>query len=452
MRKILTAILLVLILSSCEGNITEETPTPSRTQTKMPETPTPSTPTPSTPAPTELVNPDWSKYINNQDFITILADLNELGKGHPVIVTSETHKLRDGTKVNSLAEAWESYFDGLCDKDLSHLDLRKSSDELQRLYYDSYTLWPELLPEGFDPAALLERSKNPGLGIRALHDKGYTGKGVSIGIVDTSLLVEHEEYKDNIMLYEKLHAGTSYAVKHGSAVTSIAAGKDIGVAPDAKVYYISSQFGVFSEDGSFQHDAEILADCILRLLEVNKQLPDGEKISVISISSGTNAHDKGYDAYISALEIAKNEGVLVITVDSLEYVYNFNFNGLDLNTTGHPDDVNSYRPALWLAEKFYKMPNWFDSIVLVPMGGRTIAGERGINYYQYEDSGSISWAVPWMAGFYALCKQANPELTPETFLKAITATTVPSTFEHEGKQYTLPQIINPESALDLLLR
>lgn len=413
--------------------------------TTAPNSPTSTAP----PTPTVFTYPDWSEYMNDKNFETILADINELGNGYPVIVTSETHKVKEQTKVNSLAEAGELFYDGLCDKDLSHLDLRYSSGELQRIHYDSYTVWPNLLPEGFDPAALLERSKNPGLGVRTLHDRGYTGKGVSIGIIDASLLVEHEEYKDNIMLYEKLHAGESYAVLHGTAVTSIAVGKDVGVAPDANVYYIASQFGAFV-DGAFQYDAKIVADCILRLLEVNRQLPDEEKISVISVSIGTEPDAKGYDAYVNALETAKSEGVLVITVDSLELLYDFDFTGLELNTTGDPDDASSYRPP---HKSFYIKPALFDSIVLVPMAGRTIAGERGTDYYQYDNSRwGMSWAVPWMAGFYSLCKQANPELTPDAFLEAITVTAVSSTFKHEGKQYTLLKIINPEATLDLLVK
>lgn len=43
--------------------------------------------------------------------------------------------------------------------------------------------------------------------------------------------------------------------------------------------------------------------------------------------------------------------------------------------------------------------------------------------YEIVYSGGASWAVPWLAGFYALCCQAKPEITPAEFVEEITSTT-----------------------------
>ncbi|MEG1579440.1 MAG: hypothetical protein RR336_11820, partial [Oscillospiraceae bacterium] len=49
--------------------------------------------------------------------------------------------------------------------------------------------------------------------------------------------------------------------------------------------------------------------------------------------------------------------------------------------------------------------------ILVPMGGRTYAGSTGTTDYEIGSSGGMSWAVPWCAGFYALCCQVKPDIT-----------------------------------------
>lgn len=43
--------------------------------------------------------------------------------------------------------------------------------------------------------------------------------------------------------------------------------------------------------------------------------------------------------------------------------------------------------------------------------------------YEIVYNGGMNWAVPWLAGFYALCCQAEPEITPAEFVEEITSTT-----------------------------
>ena len=48
--------------------------------------------------------------------------------------------------------------------------------------------------------------KNPGLGVRALHEMGYTGAGVRIAIINQGLNPDYMEYADNLMGYEYVHS------------------------------------------------------------------------------------------------------------------------------------------------------------------------------------------------------------------------------------------------------
>lgn len=124
--------------------------------------------------------------------------------------------------------------------DLGDWELRDMEEELFTADFDTRTQWPEDLPESFEPQRLLELGKDPGLGLRKVHEQGITGKGVGIAIIDQTLLVEHREYADRLRLYHEYHtAAKEGASAHGPAVASIALGETVGVAPEALLYFIA---------------------------------------------------------------------------------------------------------------------------------------------------------------------------------------------------------------------
>lgn len=255
--------------------------------------------------------------------------------------------------------------------DASGLDLTDESESLNRVTFDNSTVWPETLPEDFSPEDILKTGKNPGLGIRALHERGITGEGISIAIVDQALNPEHSEYADNLMNYELLHCSDQATQMHGSAVTSIAVGETCGVAPGAKVYYIASTFGTYGI-GNMKMDLSYMADSIDRILEINALLPDERKIRVISISRGFSS-EKGADEVRAAIERAKEAGVFVITTSTAEN-YGFVLMGLGREQTADPDDVSLYVPGHYWRESFYDSGGTDTSrVLLVPMDARTYA-------------------------------------------------------------------------------
>jgi hypothetical protein len=88
---------------------------------------------------------------------------------------------------------------------VSQLDLRNSVNDLLHASFDTQTQWPQAdkMPSDFDWQHIMDLGKNPGLGIRQLHARGVTGRGVGIAIIDQTLLVDHQEYKDQLRLYEE---------------------------------------------------------------------------------------------------------------------------------------------------------------------------------------------------------------------------------------------------------
>ncbi|UCE47255.1 MAG: S8/S53 family peptidase, partial [Phycisphaerales bacterium] len=298
--------------------------------------------------------------------------------------------------------------------DLSKLDLRDSIEDLMYADFDHGTVWPtaDRMPEGFDRERIMELGKNPGLGVRKVHERGITGRGIGIAIVDQPLLTKHQEYADRLRLYEEINVEPgSDPSMHGAAVASIALGKTVGVAPEADLYYIGSWTGDWGKgkDG-FEWNFAYYAQAVCRILEINKQLPDDRKIRVISMSVGWSSKRKGYDQMTAAVEEAKKADMLVVC-SCIDDVHGFVFDGLDRTPLSDPDDFASSEPGLWLAEGFYRGKRKWNQL-WVPMGSRTTAAPNGIDEYVFYRMGGWSWAIPYVAGVYALAAQVDPEITP----------------------------------------
>jgi hypothetical protein len=301
--------------------------------------------------------------------------------------------------------------------DLSRLDVQNRAADLWQADFDSLTKWPVRLPQGFDPVHIMDLGKNPGLGVRALHQKGITGRGVGIAIIDLTLLVDHDEYKDRLCLYEEIRSGDGPATMHGVAVSSIAAGKTVGVAPGADLYFIATSFGTGTAD-KFGRDFHFVAQSMDRILGVQKRLPEGRKIRVISISVGWDRREKGYQEVCDAVERAKKEGIFVVSSSvSQTYGGKLNFHGLGREPLADPDRAGSYGPGSWWQDRFYSLGGRVEetNALLVPMDSRAVASPNGSSEYVFYRNGGWSWSIPYIAGLYALACQVMPGITPEEF-------------------------------------
>lgn len=315
--------------------------------------------------------------------------------------------------------------------------------------FNTATKWPEKLPKGFNPSEIIEIGKNPGLHVRRLHEQGITGKGIGIAVIDQSLLVDHEEYRDQLRLYEEINCDDGTASMHGAAVASIAVGKTVGVAPDADLYYIAETHGEMNNQ-MFEYDFTWLAMSIDRILEVNKTLPTDNKIRVISISVGWSPEQKGYRETIEAVNRAKEEGIFIVS-SSIRETYGLNFHGIGRNWYGNPDDPNAYLPGYWWADNFFKKTSFYsDEMLLVPMEGITTASAIGSDGYVYYPQGGWSWSIPYIAGMYALACQVDQDITPSKFWRLALNTGDTIEIEKDGKEFKLEKVINPERLLEQL--
>ena len=335
--------------------------------------------------------------------------------------------------------------------DLTKLDLSRSTSDLFFADFDSKTQWPDAdkMPTDFDWQKIMEVNKDPGLGIRALHDQGITGAGVGIAIIDQTLLVDHIEYKDRIRMYEEAGDTTTdwqKASMHGAAVASIAAGTTVGVAPDADLYFIATDFcGATSLQDL---DFSCWARAVRRTMEINKDLPADHKIRVLSLSWGWRPESKGYHQITAAVNEAKAAGIFVIS-SSLSQTDNLSFHGLGRAPLSDPNDVWSYQPGLWWQNDFYQ-DGFSSPTLLVPMDSRTTASPTGTEDYVFYRQGGWSWCIPYLAGVYALAVQVKPDITPEQFWEIALDTGRTIHLGQHGKDYEFEVILDPQALIEAL--
>lgn len=339
--------------------------------------------------------------------------------------------------------------------DLNQYDLRNSTNDLLYSDFSTKTKWPEQkwIPAGFDPQKILELGKNPGLGVRSLHAQGITGKGVSIAIIDQPLTpANHIEYVDRLKMNENIGSPGTMSM-HGPAVASILAGKTVGVAPEANLYYFATELPYTKKgENDFSYDYSFLTKAFRRILEINQTLSEAEKIRVISISLGWLKGEKGYDDLLKAIDDVKKVGIFVVSTSLNKDYPGFRFNGLGRDPFGDPDQISSYTSGIfWISD--LTNPKYSGNLtnqILIPMDSRAYASYWGSNEYNWGRMGGWSWCVPYIAGLYALAFQLDPQITPEIFWDIVVKTAQPITAQANGQKIPIGSIIQPVSVIETL--
>ena len=336
-----------------------------------------------------------ARFGRMRDFSTpfTLLWINAEGKGIDIGQERQI-VLRNEGDLDKFDPFW-----GFANMSLTRLDLREHIELLEKMPFDSQTIWPDTdkMPEGFDPAALLEDGKNPGLGIRSLHKQGIDGRGVTIAIIDQPLLRNHREYADRLVEYEPVGLLTALASPqmHGPPVSSIAVGKTCGVAPKASLRYFALQMWV--------QDNKPYCYVIDKLIDFNKDKDITQQIRVVSISTGMFSQQAGFDHWQETLIRAEKNGILVVTCHPafLQYGTLERIPGQD------PDKASSYRRGRYGRK---------EKVLHIPAGNRTIASHHGPEVYTYTRRGGMSWAAPYLAGLAALAYQVKPDIDPKTIV------------------------------------
>lgn len=353
--------------------------------------------------------------------------------------------------------------------DLSERNLRTVSIEaLEKTDFDTFTKWPDVekLPEGFNPEKIIEEGKNPGLGIRELHEEGIDGRGVIVAIIDQAMssergIVDHNnEYSLNIIDYKEFGVSSDDQISmHGPAVASLLVGKSCGVAPEAKLVYRAVQSG---EDDQGNRDFNNQADALLDIIEYNKKCSERDRVRIVSCSIGymEDKPEPGLDRWINIIKKAEEEGIIVSDVGNRTGV-----KYLGGGASKDKENIDDYEYALFLEEnedkeisrlvsegdvdgilrrlreirgdeivnisdeelrvKIVKRIGNFgkeDYGIIVPSDYRTMSSRNGENEYMYNAKGGMSWSVPYLTGIFALVLQIKPDMKKEQIAEVINRT------------------------------
>lgn len=316
-------------------------------------------------------------------------------------------------------------------KDISLEDLNNHT------VFDTLTKWPNNLPEGFDPTKLLDDGKAAKLGLTKLHENNIDGSGVGIAVIGDTLLTEHEEIKDNLSFYISMSEYPDEVSLTGVMMASIAAGKNIGVAPNSKLYYINDSIYNFETK---EYDCHNVAQDIIKVIEMNKDLKN--KIRVISLSEGyfekdypSQAKSKNADELTDAIKKAKEEGIEVLCQNPLNPV--MEFAGLYKTPYTDANDIQSYFPN-----------ECNDTKVYVPTNDITVASLYGNKDYMYYIQGGQDTVVPYVSGLYALACQVNPSIDFNSFLDSAKKTAYKVNVKDENNKSCEIMMIQPEKLMD----
>ncbi len=250
---------------------------------------------------------------------------------------------------------------------------------------------------------VMEAGKNPGLGVRSLHEQDITGRGVNVAIIDQNLQLDHPEFAGKIVAYHDTgcEQPADRGSMHAPAVTSLLVGETLGTAPDARVYFAAAP--------SWKADAQYFADGLNWILDENERLPAAEKIRAVSVSgapSGTGSpFTTNNAAWDTAATRAEQAGVLVLDCTSDNGFIAPGYYDFD-----RPDDLSLFHfgfpnnPSASCANTQH---------VYAPTSLRTQAEEyqKGQFAYQYTGQGGLSWAIPYATGVLAMGWQLRPELS-----------------------------------------
>ena len=240
--------------------------------------------------------------------------------------------------------------------------------------------------------------------------KGYTGKGVTIALLDGEVDTSVPELAGATIIDKTPCTVTSsaYSKSHGTAMASLLVSKEYGVAPDATLLSYRTKYvqeGDTAESDCRGHHGNSLYEPEWL---INQAITDGAQIISISASNGLSN-----DAMKWAIARANALGVIVVGPagnDNEEET---------IDTYGKWSGVVSVS-AIDTSGKRAEYSSWGKGVTVAAVGGPMIA-------HNYETGTNISTrgtsnATPLVAGFLALAKQKWPNATSNQLLQLLTKT------------------------------
>ena len=240
--------------------------------------------------------------------------------------------------------------------------------------------------------------------------KGYTGKGVTIALLDGEVDTTAPELAGATIIDKSPCTVTSgpFSKSHGTALASLLVSKAYGAAPEATLLSYRTSFSL--------QDDQSGSDCTIRngiAIEdpaslINRAISDGAQI--ISISSTDR---DSTDATKWAIARANAQGVIIVT---------------SVGNEGKDETLDSYSKwsgvvgvsAIDTTGKVASYSSWGSGVTVAAVGGPVVAHDYGTKTNISAEGTSNS--APLVAGFLALAKQKWPNATSNQLLQLLTKT------------------------------
>ena len=256
-------------------------------------------------------------------------------------------------------------------------------------------------------------------GFDAAREKGYTGKGVTIALIDTPVdLSDPELAGANIVDKSRCTLEPSQtSSSHGNWMAAILVSQNYGVAPDATLYTYQTATDGAASSGSCKQGANKL-DSMENL--INQAIDDGAQIISISLSNNEQS-----SAIKWAITRAINEGVIIVSSSGNEAIYD------DFSHLGRWSGVVGVT-AINTDGTFASYSSWGNGVVTAAVGGPVTI--RDANTGELTTTSGTSNATALVSGMLALARQKWPEATTNQILQSLVRSGLNP--NHEWNQYT----------------
>lgn len=372
--------------------------------------------------------------------------------------------------------------EGLCGADLINCDMSDLDFEhFKLLCFDENTKFSKEQQRKFKIDELIQAARVPMKELQEIHSKGMDGKGVKVAIIDTNIDIEayKEKYGGNIQYVNSEFSGE--IEQHGKTVLN----SFLQTAPNVEVEFFP--FDKTQKEKKAEHFIQY----------INQIAKDGIKMISLSNSLENVINDKTQLEEIKAFLISNK----ITLIDSQTFYRDFTYCFRDISKDGsesykeclcEPEDLqheNNWNKIhknyqgllqkyqvdnleelkiklkdagendiLQAVEKFepllefkqfsdgQKSPlyilkqidkqqeenNRKSECVRIPCGGRTLADK-------YWGTSSASYSIPVISGLFAICKQLDPQMEYEEFVKICKET---------SKQVGECNLIQPQSIVE----
>ena len=249
--------------------------------------------------------------------------------------------------------------------------------------------------------------------------KGYTGKGVTIAVIDGPVDTSNPALKGaNITDKSRCTIQDSpEGVRHGTDMAIILVSPISGVAPDATLYTYQSSTSTTTSNGSCDSNGDRL-NTIAAL--INQAVEDGAQFISVSQSVNESSNELKW-----AITNAITKGVIIVAAAGNEALPD------DITTLGRYSGVVGVS-AINSDGTFASYSSWGDGVVTAAFGGPYTTYD--VNTGEPVTVQGTSISTPLVAGMLALARQKWPDATTNQILQLLVHTGLNP--DHDWNKYT----------------